>query len=901
MAPKMRQPAALVARYFLGSHRKKQIQLGFAFFAACCLPMALLPPGRAAEAPAFIEYLPSGNNLPSLKQLSDLQPSDWAYQALGQLVERHGCLAGQPLGRLLGQRPLSRYEAAAMLDHCLERLTEISPATRLLITEFGAERALLQAQAQGLDARLGELEASQFSTSSKLTGSVRYGMGDAYRGPGLASFGQGAALTAAARLYGQRAYDGSHGAVQPRSINRIPDPLSQGEAFAYYRPTAGPALARQLAFSSSWAAFSPDRTGSDPAPGAAVPPSASDGFYGGNTAQMVGAANNGALLLPALGADAVPWLVPLLRVSVFVPSGFNTAFSGVTPGAPTGTLGFLKPGTNTFLPLQGDDLALRDRYFRTTTLRVRSSGSFSDDFSDFKILLDPKDMQALVQLANSARRVKGYSYVRGGSGFDPVGGIAVLKPVGVPDPISISESSTRIYTSACNQAGSCGSSSTLVDGNLSGNGTALVVAPGGLVTNGNSYDSLLNYLLAEYGSLSESQRRVGYVQRAATKFIRNLAAYTNNLNGVADRNAFTFSHDAYLNFGTSFSGKDELGLRLRANNTYAFSGRVASPAAGLTYDGAVVEWPNNATQNIFVDKLYYRLPFAAGGTDFVLAAGTRLGQDAVLPSRGTYYTKDALLNFFNSSAGIFPSYTGTGFGLAIGELGGKGFGLKGLSLGIAYLASEADAVAPDSNNSLNQGWFGNDARFRLPVQLAWQSEDRRWLFSANYAHERGDNSMAQAGTQLALTPFLYASLNESDQFGFSLAYQWTNDFSFTAAYGHASVQARYDNSVLGVAMAKAGDAAVMNSWMLALNFKNLFLKGNSAGLAIGGVPSLVMNQSAWNRDGGMPTALETWYQFQLTDNVSITPGVFYISGLSNSDGIGGGDVWGGVVKTQFNF
>ena len=71
--------------------------------------------------------------------------------------------------------------------------------------------------------------------------------------------------------------------------------------------------------------------------------------------------------------------------------------------------------------------------------------------------------------------------------------------------------------------------------------------------------------------------------------------------------------------------------------------------------------------------------------------------------------------------------------------------------------------------------------------------------------------MAQAGTQLALTPFLYASLNESDQFGFSLAYQWTNDFSFTAAYGHASVQARYDNSVLGVAMARAGDAAVMNS------------------------------------------------------------------------------------------
>jgi len=51
----------------------------------------------------------------------------------------------------------------------------------------------------------------------------------------------------------------------------------------------------------------------------------------------------------------------------------------------------------------------------------------------------------------------------------------------------------------------------------------------------------------------------------------------------------------------------------------------------------------------------------------------------------------------------------------------------------------------------------------------------------------------------------------------------------------------------------------------------------------------------------MPIALETWYQFQLTDSLSITPGAFFISSTVNTDGIGGGNVWGGVVKTQFNF
>ncbi|RPF76249.1 MAG: porin, partial [Synechococcus sp. TMED155] len=58
-------------------------------------------------------------------------------------------------------------------------------------------------------------------------------------------------------------------------------------------------------------------------------------------------------------------------------------------------------------------------------------------------------------------------------------------------------------------------------------------------------------------------------------------------------------------------------------------------------------------------------------------------------------------------------------------------------------------------------------------------------------------------------------------------------------------------------------------------------------------------------------ALETWYQFQVTDNISVTPGVFWISGQEYSNDGGGkygvnidkenGDVWGGIIKTEFKF
>ena len=852
------------------------------------------------------KYAASSEQVTSITQFSDVKPTDWAYQALSNLIERYGCVAGYPNGTFKGGQAMTRWEAAALLNACLDRVTEITDELRRLMKEFEKELAITKARVDGLEAKVGELQATQFSTTTKLTGQVRFVMGDVYRGDGYANFGQGSALRNAAKLYGQRAYDGSTGGFQDRSTNMIADPLSQGEAYYYYRAGGNGAAttgttyqptktfdvqARQLAFTTTWTGFTPGpQTFTSTA-------NLTTGAVTQSTTSLSGTEATGVLLvnpnIPGTtianplngGTVGTPYAPNRIRASIYTKDGYNSSVAvpttptGVAPTTKNRVLEYLLPNASTALPLTGNEILLEDRYGNTTPLRVQTSNSTSSNYSDAKILLDRKDMQSLVALANESRRVKTYTY-NGKAG-------AVTKLANQYDFININDASSRTYTAVT----ATGAATTI-------GGAGLTVTPGGYVQNSNTYNNVINYLLAEYGSLGEDQRKVGYVQNAATKFVRNLAAYTTNKNYVADKNAFTFSHDAYLNFDTSFTGKDQFQFRIRANNTYAFAARAADPAAALAYDGATVEWPNNSRTGIFIDKLFYRFPV---GDYAVAAVGTRLAQEAILPTRGTYYTKDALLEFFNSSAGVFPSYTGTGVGVALGKLGAKGFGMDGVSFGIAYLANESDAVAPDASNTMTQGWFGADTRFRLPVQLAWQSKDKKWLASANYAFERGNNSMGQVGTQLALTPFMYASLNESNQFGFTLAYQWSKDFSITGAYGHASVNARYDNSVLGVKMADAGDSAVMNSWMVALNFKNVFLKGNSAGFAIGGVPSLVSNSSGWNKDGGMPTAIETWYQFQVTDNISITPGIFYISSTTNSDGIGGGDVWGGVIKTQFNF
>ncbi len=61
----------------------------------------------------------------SVSQLSDVQPTDWAFQALQSLVERYGCIAGYPDGTYQGLRALTRYEFAAGLNACLDRVNEL--------------------------------------------------------------------------------------------------------------------------------------------------------------------------------------------------------------------------------------------------------------------------------------------------------------------------------------------------------------------------------------------------------------------------------------------------------------------------------------------------------------------------------------------------------------------------------------------------------------------------------------------------------------------------------------------------------------------------------------------------------------------------------------------------------
>ena len=127
----------------------------------------------------------------SVSQLSDVQPTDWAFQALQSLVERYGCIAGYPDGTYRGNQATTRYEFAAGLNACLDQIlnlvdveAEVSAedlaVIRRLQEEFAAELATLRGRVDALEARTAELEANQFSTTTKLKGEVIFAVADTF-------------------------------------------------------------------------------------------------------------------------------------------------------------------------------------------------------------------------------------------------------------------------------------------------------------------------------------------------------------------------------------------------------------------------------------------------------------------------------------------------------------------------------------------------------------------------------------------------------------------------------------------------------------------------------------------------------------------------------------------------
>jgi Carbohydrate-selective porin, OprB family/S-layer homology domain len=122
-------------------------------------------------------------SFPLVSQLSDVRPTDWAYQALKSLVEKRGVIVGYPDDTFRGDRAISRYEFAAGMNAALDRVNadmqeefakyatkEELEAVKRMQEEFAQELAAVKSGQLGSNDRLVQTLGRSFSLASKLNG-----------------------------------------------------------------------------------------------------------------------------------------------------------------------------------------------------------------------------------------------------------------------------------------------------------------------------------------------------------------------------------------------------------------------------------------------------------------------------------------------------------------------------------------------------------------------------------------------------------------------------------------------------------------------------------------------------------------------------------------------------------
>lgn len=439
------------------------------------------------------------------------------------------------------------------------------------------------------------------------------------------------------------------------------------------------------------------------------------------------------------------------------------------------------------------------------------------------------------------------------------------------------------------------------------------------------------------GELEANQFSTTTKLRADTRWVLGALNYSGNqrndnntygaipAKGTPLRDALTFNYDVRLNFDTSFTGKDLLRTQLRAGN-FRDSGFGADPVRLSQLEAGFEENIGNADGGdiVAINRLYYRFPIGSGFTAIV---GPRFASDEGLPfGYPSVYKSDQILRVFQhaGSPAAYNRLLGAGAGLWWRP------GKTGFAVGGTYVSGNADAGQPNGNGSNsytigNSGGIGNEASQQTGIlQLGYQGKN--WNLTGAYAYNSAGVPVLGTPFSQGLLPSIYNSATGGGHLSsWSIAgwWQpiqtgWLPSISAGWGYNTYSYTGRVANSSVGPTLDL--DSAASQSWYVGLNWKDAFVKGNALGFAFG-QPTFVTSVSGPSASGNVADgqyALEAFYKFQVTDNIAVTPAIFWLSrprgaltnsaagvksalldaGISNGDSFG---TFGGLVQTTFRF
>ncbi len=339
---------------------------------------------------------------------------------------------------------------------------------------------------------------------------------------------------------------------------------------------------------------------------------------------------------------------------------------------------------------------------------------------------------------------------------------------------------------------------------------------------------------------------------------------------VSDSDAITFNYTWQANLNTSFTGRDLLYTRLKTGNF--------GPSNLKNSSGVYLNHANSNDDSVKVDKLWYQFPV---GDNFKVWFGAKIENYYMLASSPSIYNPILKELKLGGNGAVYGASTGQGFGAAwtqsVEDSSEPRFAL---SANYTASSSSGETADPEQGGILTDG-----AKGMFLTKLEYGSP--RWQISAAYSHKTADpNASAGFGTAAGKS-----RTGETDAVG--IRGYWRPETtgiipSVSVGWDTASVD---DDGT-------SGATEETNSWMVGLSWKDAFVDGNSAGVAIS------QRQYASERVGtGDDPAdenfiWEAYYTFKVSDNISVTPAVF---GLNDPKDGNDDDVVGAVVNTTFRF
>jgi hypothetical protein len=344
-----------------------------------------------------------------------------------------------------------------------------------------------------------------------------------------------------------------------------------------------------------------------------------------------------------------------------------------------------------------------------------------------------------------------------------------------------------------------------------------------------------------------------------------------------------------LAFNTSFTGKDLLLTQFAAGNFPSFAGVTE------TFEGDLGLLANNEN-NLKLLVAFYSFPI--GDRTTVVVEGT--GGIA-------YDFADTInpLDFYNDSA----SGSISAFGVRnpiYNQVAGSGIGVRSqlsdsFELSAGYLASTAAASNPTQGNGLFNGAhaalgqivFKPGDRFKLGLTYVNAYNQSDTFTGSNLANF---NSFAanQVGETVPIS---------SNSYGIETSFKVSDRFIVSGWGGYTNNRVRESVTGSNGQSVSSGEQDIWN-WAVSLAFPDFLQEGNLGGIVVGMEPKVTssdvsISSASESTDSDTSLHIEGFYQYKLTDNIAVTPGVVWITAPDHKST--NNDIVIGTLRTTFTF